>query len=99
MILLVPTMNALQDLISVCEVYAAKHEIIYNNTKTEYSSVRGSLHTHMWIYAAEVAGPFLCVQCASCPVYVLACFIYILYTVLPVFFCCFTCYTYGFIRN
>lgn len=30
MVLLAPTINALQDLISVCEVYVARLDIIYN---------------------------------------------------------------------
>ncbi|KAG0723734.1 hypothetical protein GWK47_042046 [Chionoecetes opilio] len=32
---LAPTGDALQDLINVCQVYAAKHDIVYNTTKTE----------------------------------------------------------------
>ncbi|KAG0722901.1 hypothetical protein GWK47_005794 [Chionoecetes opilio] len=35
MVLLAPTADALQDLINVCQVYAAKHDIVYNTTKTE----------------------------------------------------------------
>ncbi|KAG0712737.1 hypothetical protein GWK47_017775 [Chionoecetes opilio] len=35
MVLLAPTADALQDLINVCQVYAAKHKIVYNTTKTE----------------------------------------------------------------
>ncbi|KAG0710958.1 hypothetical protein GWK47_002394 [Chionoecetes opilio] len=35
MVLLAPTADALQDLINVCQVYAAKHAIVYNTTKTE----------------------------------------------------------------
>ena len=35
MVLLAPTAEALQDLIGVCEVYAARHDIVYNTTKTE----------------------------------------------------------------
>ena len=35
MVLLAPTADALQDLIGVCEVYAARHDIVYNTAKTE----------------------------------------------------------------
>ncbi|KAG0710111.1 hypothetical protein GWK47_015027 [Chionoecetes opilio] len=35
MVLLAPTADELQDLINVCQVYAAKHDIVYNTTKTE----------------------------------------------------------------
>jgi len=35
MVLLAPTADALQDLINVCQVYGAKHDIVYNTTKTE----------------------------------------------------------------
>ncbi|KAG0714091.1 Major facilitator superfamily domain-containing protein 6 [Chionoecetes opilio] len=35
MVLLAPTADALQDLINVCQVYAAKHDVVYNTTKTE----------------------------------------------------------------
>ena len=35
MVLLAPTLDALQRLIGVCEVYAARHDIVYNTTKTE----------------------------------------------------------------
>ena len=35
MVLLAPTTDALQDLINVCQVYAAEHDIVYNTTKTE----------------------------------------------------------------
>ena len=34
MVLLAPTTDALQDLINVCQVYAAQHDIVYNTTKT-----------------------------------------------------------------
>ncbi|KAG0726238.1 hypothetical protein GWK47_037032 [Chionoecetes opilio] len=39
MVLLAPTAVALQDLINVCQVYAAKHDIVYNTTKTECIAV------------------------------------------------------------
>lgn len=35
MVLLAPTMDALQDLISVCEVYVATHDIVCNTPMTE----------------------------------------------------------------
>ena len=36
MVLLAPTTDVLQDLINVCQVYAAKHDIVFNTTKTEF---------------------------------------------------------------
>lgn len=39
MVLLAPTQDALQDLISVCEVYDAKYNTVYNAKKTECTVV------------------------------------------------------------
>ena len=35
MVLLAPTVEALQELIGVCQAYADRHDIVYNTTKTE----------------------------------------------------------------
>ena len=37
--LLAPSTDNVQDLINVCQVYAAKHDIVYNTTKTECTVV------------------------------------------------------------
>lgn len=36
-------MDALQDIFSVREMYAARHDIVYNISKTEYTVVPSSL--------------------------------------------------------
>ena len=41
--LLAPTVYALQNLINVCQVYAAKHDIVYNTTKTMHDSPTDAL--------------------------------------------------------
>ena len=43
MVLLTPSTDALQDLTNVCQVYAAKHDIAYNSTKTECMVVPSAL--------------------------------------------------------
>ena len=35
MVLLAPTVEALQQLLDVCQAYAAQHDMLYNTTKTE----------------------------------------------------------------
>ena len=54
MVLLAPTADALQDLIDVCQVYAARHDIVYNTTKTECMVVppahsKVSYHKAAWL--------------------------------------------------
>ena len=40
MVLLAPTVTALQTLLEVCRAYAGPHDIVYNTTKTVYMLVR-----------------------------------------------------------
>ena len=40
MVLLAPTVTALQTLLEVCRVYAGPHDIVYNTTKTVYMLVQ-----------------------------------------------------------
>ena len=45
MVLLAPTVTALQTLLEVCCAYAGSHDIVYNTTKTVCMLVRPSNHT------------------------------------------------------
>ena len=56
MVLLTPLADSLQDLINVCQVYDAKHDIVYNTTKTECMVVPPSHYKVNYLDLAQLSG-------------------------------------------
>ena len=56
MVLLAPSADALQDLINVCQVYVAEHEIVYNTTKTECMVVPPVHSKVNYLESAQLSG-------------------------------------------
>lgn len=55
MVLLVSTKNTLQYLISVCDVHAAGHDIVYNISKTECMIVPPAHHKVAYMSSAKLS--------------------------------------------